>query len=112
MRKNKLIELLNNIPGNPDIVIWNGFVGDIHHIDSEIVERELVKHTKEYLGLRCSDAEMIDSLYKEQEWDFPNQFVKEDEFQNWYGKRKKKIYILQMKKRDKEFFDRSGKIEY
>lgn len=94
MRKNKLIELLNSIPGNPDIVIWNGFVGDIQDIDSEIVERELVKHTKE------------------QEWDFPNPFVKEDEFKYWYGNRKKKIFLLQMKERGKTFFDRSGKIEY
>lgn len=113
MRKNKLIELLNNIPGNHDIVIWNGFVGDIHNIDSEIVERELVKYSKEYLGLRCSDVDEINSLCKEQEWDFPNIFMKDEDLKFWYGNRKKKIYLLQMKKRGKEFFDRAcGKVEY
>jgi len=28
MRKNKLIELLQSIKGNPEIVIWDGRIGD------------------------------------------------------------------------------------
>ena len=32
MRKDKLIELLSAIPGNPEIALWNGSVGDYHHI--------------------------------------------------------------------------------
>lgn len=29
MRKNQLIELLQQLKGNPEIVVWNGLVGDI-----------------------------------------------------------------------------------
>lgn len=29
MRKNKLIDILNQIEGNPDILLYNGFVDDL-----------------------------------------------------------------------------------
>ena len=54
MKKNDLIELLNGIKGNPDIVLWNGMVGDYMHIKgleegdllnaSAKLSRRFVKH--------------------------------------------------------------------
>jgi len=32
MRKNDLIKLPNQIEGNPEVVLWNGYVGDYTNI--------------------------------------------------------------------------------
>ena len=48
MRKNDLIKLLQTIEGNPEIVLWNGFVGDYQNISPKLVEGDLVKKTLEY----------------------------------------------------------------
>jgi hypothetical protein len=48
MKKSKLIELLNAIPGNPDILFWNGLVEDWMDIDKEIIQSKLYKDTLEY----------------------------------------------------------------
>lgn len=48
MKKNKLIELLQTIEGNPDIYLWNGFVGDWVDIDPNFVEDYLVKESVEH----------------------------------------------------------------
>ena len=47
MRKNDLIKLLQAIEGNPDIVLWNGIVGDYQNISTKLVEGELYKQTFE-----------------------------------------------------------------
>jgi len=28
MKKSKLIEMLNSLPGDPDVLLWNGWVDD------------------------------------------------------------------------------------
>ena len=43
MKKNDLIKLLNTIEGNPDVVLWNGFVGDYQDISKELVKDDLLK---------------------------------------------------------------------
>lgn len=42
MKKDKLIELLSQIKGNPDIYLWNGFVGDYVDVVSKFITCELV----------------------------------------------------------------------
>lgn len=49
MKKNKLIELLQSIDGNPDIYLWNGYVDDYVEIDPRFVESILVKHNKAHI---------------------------------------------------------------
>lgn len=49
MRKNDLIAKLQNIKGNPEVVLWNGFVGDYQHL-AEPTEGDLVKKTERLLS--------------------------------------------------------------
>ena len=52
MKKNELIAKLQAIKGNPDIVLWNGTVGDCQHIGN-LVEGDLVKQTLQDYLERC-----------------------------------------------------------
>ena len=47
MRKNDLIKILEGIKGNPEIVLWNGFVEDVQQIGKELAPVELHKLTFE-----------------------------------------------------------------
>ena len=130
MKKNQLIEQLQKIKGNPEIKMWNGFVEDWTNI--ELVECELVKRCKEYIRWGIEEEwkqenrsreipadvqqhldELIKEQVKEEEWDFPNQFIKtEEESKRWYSKNKKKFVMIDAKKRNKSCFDRLGEISY
>lgn len=48
MRKNDLIELLQSIKGNPEIMFWNGLVGDVVPLTKNIFPIELHKNSLEY----------------------------------------------------------------
>ena len=123
MRKNKLIEILEGINGNPEVVIWNGYVGDYNHIGSDVELIELVKNSREFLETSInhqrssegmgpiSDSEMSD-IMRSQEWDLPNMYVADSDMVRWYGKRRKRIVVLELAPRGKESFDRLGKIYY
>ena len=123
MRKADLIKMLEAIPGNPDVVIWNGFVGDWMDISNKSVVHELVRETPEFVrdginaqnardGLpACTDAELKKAMTC-REWGFPNEFVEESEFERWYGKRRKRVLILDAKHRGKSTWDRFGTINY
>lgn len=120
MRKNDLIKLLQDIKGNPEVVIWNGFVDDYHHIDAEVTPLTLVKETREFVewsitaeqhGVPPTKAELDDAMtYRK--WEEPNPYVKPEEFERWYGKKKKVLYVLQGKRRGKQSWDRMGTLEY
>lgn len=128
MKKNQLIELLQQLPGNPEIKLWNGLVGDWMDI-GQLVESELVKHSVDYFrkGIRhdlLRDGVPADQI-NEQElesdanecarksaWEFPNQFLQEERYADWYGKNRKKIYLIEAKKRGQTTYDRLGSIDY
>lgn len=125
MKKSELIKLLTDIKGNPEITLWNGYVGDWMPIDKTLVELELVKESSEHIrrsinnerfcdGLSpISDAELLKNIKNNHSaWILPNEFVPEDEMNEWYGKSRKKILVLQPKLRGKSVFDRNGNIEY
>jgi hypothetical protein len=126
MRKNDLIKLLQEIDGNPEVSLWNGFVGDWMPISKEIEVIELVKESKEFVrtaidheaardGATPMSDEEFEKWFKKSsynEWDMPNQFVKPADFERWYGKRRKKLIVLQATARGKSTFDRSGSIDY
>ena len=128
MRKNKLIELLTSIKGNPDILLWNGMVGDWMDIDNKPVETSLVKSSFENHLLRCeyedkrdrndyefkySQEDIADikkSYNKHYKWEC-NQFVTDKDISSGDYK-EKKVFILNAKKRGVSTFDRFGNIDY
>lgn len=129
MRKNELIALLNSIKGNPEIVMWNGYVEDYQPIGSAeeyTLYKEQKSHIAECVLLRkmrdadifdCvtlseQDLALVDRLDKERQWEFPNQFFTEEEVKRVYGNRKKRVVMLNAKRRNKSTFDRLGGIHY
>ena len=130
MKKNKLIEILNKIEGNPDILLYNGFVDDWMDIEVEIESHVLVKETVEFwLNRYIYDyvdrhKEQPSEKLKEEwlkeiklkrrysEWEFPNAYVQEQEFERWYGKRYKKVILINAKLRGKNDPGRGCDLEY
>lgn len=129
MKKNKLIELLQAIDGNPEVKLWNGMVGD--WMDVSLVESELVRESEEFLRWWIeaewkqdnktetipSDVQKeLDAVIKERcknrEWDFPNQYVSPEDEKRWYGNNRKKVLLIDGKKRGKTTWDRLGDIGY
>lgn len=127
MKKNDLIELLNGIKGNPDIVLWNGMVGDYMHIKG-LEEGDLVKQSFAHYENMCE----LDLCRKANNFDYnptPEESaqVKVDyrRYVDWQTnpyvttediktKRyiKKRVVYIEAKLRGVKTFDRSGSIEY
>lgn len=125
MRKNELINLLFAIEGNPEITLWNGFVGDWMPINNKLGEIELVKENPQHIrdainwehhrdGLPPITDDEMAKVIKEHysKWEMPNEFVTEDEMFRWYGTKRKKIIVLQAKLRGKSTWDRAGDMSY
>lgn len=120
MRKNDLIKMLQEIEGNPQIVIWNGYVDDYMDIEKETFKITLVKETEDFIfnGLKGEWSQMNKSwdipedvllrlrerakeIHKKREHDFANPYVTEEEFESWYGKRSLTKYVISPKLRGK-----------
>lgn len=130
MRKNKLIELLQSIEGNPEILLWNGYVGDYMDIDKDLAERSLVKMTFPHyvntiwmeelrdnpeLGWdhKFSDEKMLSlkKSYKQYiKWEFNEYVYTEDIAEKHYME--KQIVLINSKPRGVKTFDRWGDISY
>ena len=126
MKKNDLIKMLEGIKGNPDIKLWNGFVGDWQEV-GDISPHDLIKQSYED-WVRCVKYERIrdgkpedfefsaeeqvelKKLYHSHEWDF-NRYVTKEDIKKGYYKRKT-IWLLQAKVRGKSSWDRLGTIRY
>ena len=87
MKKNKLIELLQAIKGNPDVYLWNGHAEDWQNIDPKFIQEDFV------IG-----------LHKGSTYDLANPFVKPEERCDWYKPRKKKVVIINAQPRNKVSF--------
>jgi hypothetical protein len=129
MKKNKLIEILQNIKGNPDIKVWNGYAEDWQNFD--LIEQELVKETEEFIRSRIEADwkvtnkneiipeevqkeldKIITRQLKAREWEFANPYVSGERDKIWYGKNRKKVFLINAKARGKTTFDRLGDIDY
>lgn len=129
MKKNKLIEALQKIKGNPEVKLWNGMVED--WMDISLVESELVKESKEFIrwwveaewkqenraeiipeDIQKELDRVISERCKNSEWSFPNHYLKPEDFSRWYGKNRKKLILIDGKKRGKTTFDRLGDVSY
>ena len=124
MRKNQLIEILKNIKGNPEIMIWNGIVEDVQPIGKEVVECRLFKLSfegyKERVNLqrvyRENLPELLDdelkALYKKHkigQYEAFNYYAPDD---NDKAYNKKTVFVLEPKVTGKTHFDRLGAITY
>lgn len=127
MKKNKLIELLSAIPGNPDVVLWNGMAGDWMDI-GKLVEGDLVKQTFPHYAEMCRIEDCIDAKdwsikfsdekLKELEqqwrrnvnWEYNQYVTLEDAMNKRYSM--KKVYFIDAKPRGVKTFDRTGDISY
>ncbi len=130
MKKSQLIEMLNTIEGNPEIKIWNGYVGDFMDLDLTPVPVRLVKMTEAYLlemvrleqcmdtgadraTHKLSDGDIADTkrCYKQyHDWEH-NQFVTDQAIKDKSYKARK-VIMLNPKPRGKKTFDRIGTMEY
>lgn len=128
MKKDKLIELLSSIEGNPEIVMWNGFVGDYMHISPKFVEDKLVKKTLAgYLEdcwlSECRDrndwnykltddlrGQLTSQYRKYNKWEQNQYITKEDINSNRYTA--KRVVYIQPKLRGETCFDRNGNLSY
>jgi hypothetical protein len=128
MRKNDLIRLLQETKGNPEIVLWNGLVGDYMQIDNKLVEGELSKMTFEGLlhyyslerkrdendwnyELTEEEKQGLLKNYKDNyKWEI-NQFVNREDIKRKTHKSKRVLYI-NAKISGKSHNDRLGSIYY
>jgi len=128
MRKNDLIKLLQETKGNPEIVLWNGLVGDYMQIDNKLVEGELSKMTFEGLlhyyslerkrdendwnyELTEEEKQGLLKNYKDNyKWEI-NRFVDQEDIKRKTHKSKRVLYI-NAKISGKSYNDRLGSIYY
>lgn len=131
MRKNQLIELLQNIKGNPEVMVWNGLVDDYMPL-GEVGSDELYKQSLDFIyknlvygykernnsfdeppaDVQESLKEKATTLFKKETYELPNMFLDSDQFHEWYGKNKKTIITLNPKPTGKTSVGRSGNLTY
>ena len=120
MRKNDLIKHLQELKGNPEIMLWNGFVGDFVPIGT-VGESDLVKLSKEswmrYVkaeanryGDELESKEELNKIYNSIGYE-SNRYVSEADIKTGLYKRKKIVYI-EAKVTGKTACDRLGNIHY
>lgn len=127
MKKNDLIQLLNGIKGNPDIILWNGMVGDYMNIKG-LKEGDLVKQSfAHYENMReldlCRKAKSFDHKPTPEEssqikgdyrrvisWETNPYATLEDIKTKRYLK--KRVVYIEAALRGVKTFDRTGSLEY
>jgi hypothetical protein len=128
MKKSKLIEMLNQLEGDPEIKLWNGMVGDWMDISRELVPSDLVKQSLEHWLEMCR----IEECRNRRDWDYQlpaeevarlkkdynkvntwelNPYVTLEDVQEKRYKLKN-IYILNAKTKGVTSFDRLGDVSY
>ena len=114
MRKNDLIKKLLAMPGNPEILMYNGFVDDWHHIElAETTLKRLKPSVRAGIIMNQKGCDMAKAMSyikkKPSKWELDSYgFMSErpdlrDE---------KRVVLIQGKRRGIRTFDRSGSIEY
>lgn len=125
MRKNDLIAYLQSIKGNPEVLLWNGFVSDWHSIEPCITK--LTKMDKNYFlefrrMERCIDTknweyqftaeelQQAEKSYSNHKYGY-DEFVDQEDLKEKRYKQKQ-VIMLQGKPRGVKTWDRLGGIEY
>lgn len=121
MRKNKLIELLQNIEGNPEVLVWNGYVGDWMALETKLHKKTLSRMSKKrrlyYVNLeqQVNGKEplvLADLKGDDEEWFMVDEerYLSEDH-KNRFDQNKN-VIMLNPKTRGVKSFDRLGSISY
>lgn len=119
MKKNDLVKLLEGLEGNPDVVLWNGYVGDYMHIKglsdahySQMVEFDGKKDRNDFnYVLTTDEIEELKKDYKKYiNWETNPYVTLEDIKDKRYSK--KRIVYIEATLRGKSSFDRSGSMSY
>ena len=125
MRKNDLIAYLQSIKGNPEVLLWNGFVSDWHSIEPCITK--LTKMNKKYFlefrrmercidtknweyQLTAEELQQAEKSYSNHEYEY-DEFVDQEDLKEKRYKQKQ-VIMLQGKPRGVKTWDRLGNIEY
>lgn len=130
MKKSKLIKLLQEIEGDPDILLWNGMVSDwmgILGLQEVVLERPTLKGYSYYLNLEvtvrdnlppCSE-EQCKKAYKSSgadQWEVADYDPEFREMREMDLKRgfiaQKSAFIIDAKPRGKKCWDRHGSVRY
>jgi len=126
MRKNDLIKLLQSMKGNPEVVLWNGFVGDYQHLEKP-VEGDLVKQSQEHYLEMCrlqdardaknwdlqlpeSEVDELKRIYKTFKYEHNNYVTQEDIKEKRY--KKKRVIYISAKIRGETSYGRGGDLYY
>ena len=126
MKKNDLIKLLQDIPGNPDIMSWNGYVQDIVPLKQELISTRLTKMTKSHYFRCLENEELLDNRdFKPTpkimaEWEKLYTRVCKYEFDLYVSDQdirekkftRKNIFLVVPQTTGKEYFDRIGEVRY
>ena len=130
MRKNDLIKLLESFEGNPEVMLWNGFVEDYMPIQ-DLKQTKLFKkseeqhlasltyeyrYNKESLGpIPKEDMDTLRERAKKQAannpYERPNSYLDPQHYSLWYDQTKK-IIGIHPKTTGKKVTDRIGSMEY
>lgn len=128
MKKSKLIKMLQEIEGDPEIKLWNGYVGDWVDILPAIEKVSLVRMTQEYWLESCrledclnlkdftyqlsvAETDALKKNYKNIcKWELNGYVTNEDIARKKYAT--KPVYILQAKLKGETNFDRLGDLKY
>lgn len=127
MKKSKLIDLLQNVSGDPAILLSNDLVDDWLDLDSTIHEVCLYKitfrhyvHTVE-LEMKVQYGDWNYKISKEEIKELKECYRSLDyEYNDWVSDkdvkakkyRRKKVFVIRPKLRNKTSFDRLGNIHY
>lgn len=123
MKKSELIKALNNIEGDPEIKLWNGFVGDYQDLSEDLVSTFLMKDTLEGLRYWIDGENLIDGCpkiteealkeeFNKQQWKLCECFENDSERRKSLGYHKKEVVVLQSASRGLKTWDRVGEIHY
>lgn len=115
MRKNDLIKMLQEIPGNPVVVIWNSLVDDYHHpTKPEIVEFRRIKKSFQSVLVNVERKEKGQEPMTEEEYrKYPqNDWVLSDYSIFPEHEETRKMIVLELKERRKALSGRGGTIRY
>lgn len=128
MKKSELISLLEALPGDPEVILWNGLVEDYAEISPKLEQSFLVRRTLSYFIQTVENEEIrkrkdfdyrlppkeIKALGKDyekyNEWKDP-QFVTEEDVEAGRYEKKPIVYIDAILRR-KTTYGRMGSISY
>ncbi len=107
MKKSQLMELLLQVEGDPEILLWNGIVGDYMDIRPKLTPITLTKLSEPAYQELCEISGYEPDNYGVHRWEL-NPFVPEgDQAYLW-----KSVLLVEAKPAGKTSYGRGGNIEY